>query len=125
MNYEPGDELHLVGFSRGAYTVRALSCLIERIGVLTKTQLALLPMIYSLWRAQALDKLEGHVKAWEAKGHLIRNVVIMSCGMWDTVSAMIPEKDLDFVASRVPRNLKNAFQALALHETRTSFPPIL
>lgn len=49
----------------------------------------------------------------------------MSCGVWDTVSAMIPSKDLAFVSLQVPQILQNAFQALGLHETRTSFPPEL
>jgi hypothetical protein len=125
LNYHPGDEIHLVGFSRGAFTVRALACFIETVGILAKTRLALLPMIYSLWRDQNLEKLQVHIKTWEEKGHLSRDVEIMTCGVWDTVSAMIPARDLAFVSYRVPRNLLNAFQALALHEMRTPFPPVL
>ncbi len=33
-NYDPGDELYLVGFSRGAYAVRALAGLIAKSGIL-------------------------------------------------------------------------------------------
>ena len=33
-NYEPGDELFLFGFSRGAFTVRSLSGLIRNSGIL-------------------------------------------------------------------------------------------
>lgn len=49
----------------------------------------------------------------------------MSCGVWDTVSAMYPATELAFVNTAVPRKLKNAFHALSLHETRTAFLPIL
>ncbi|ORX94931.1 hypothetical protein BCR34DRAFT_608116 [Clohesyomyces aquaticus] len=119
------DEIHLIGFSRGAFAVRALACFIEDVGILAKTRLALLSMVYSLWRRQDLERLSNHIRAWETKGHLKRNVEIASCGVWDTVSAMFPAKDLAFVCPRVPKNLRTAFHALALHETRTSFPPTL
>jgi uncharacterized protein (DUF2235 family) len=145
LNYRPGDELHFVGFSRGAFTVRALACLIEGqtkvqrkleafanysfqsvdVGILGKTRLALLPMIYSLWKNQEIDKLKEHVEGWGKKGHINRDIIITSCGVWDTVSAIIPAKELSFVSARVPRILRYAFQGLALHEMRTSFPPIL
>ncbi len=33
-NYEPGDSIHITGFSRGAYTARALAGMIARVGLL-------------------------------------------------------------------------------------------
>ena len=33
-NYQPGDAIYIVGFSRGAYTARALACLIAAQGVI-------------------------------------------------------------------------------------------
>ena len=36
-NYEPGDDIYLVGFSRGAYTVRALAGMIVAKGLLNKS----------------------------------------------------------------------------------------
>ena len=119
------DEIHLVGFSRGAFAVRALACFIRDVGILSRTHLALLPMLYALWRKQDLEQLESHTPAWESKGHLRRNVQIESCGVWDTVSAMIPASDLAFVNRTVPTNLQYAFHAISLHETRTSFLPVL
>ncbi|MEX0861107.1 MAG: DUF2235 domain-containing protein [Cucumibacter sp.] len=35
-NYEPGDEVFIFGFSRGAYTARALGGLVRKCGILTK-----------------------------------------------------------------------------------------
>ena len=35
-NYNPGDELFLFGFSRGAYTVRSLAGFIRNVGVLKR-----------------------------------------------------------------------------------------
>jgi uncharacterized protein (DUF2235 family) len=37
-NYEKGDEIYLFGFSRGAYTVRALAGLIHKVGLISKAQ---------------------------------------------------------------------------------------
>ena len=39
LNYAPGDELFLFGFSRGAFTVRSLSGLITKFGVLDATEI--------------------------------------------------------------------------------------
>src|SRR5262245_36758687 len=33
-HYEPGDSIHIVGFSRGAYTARALAGMIAKVGLL-------------------------------------------------------------------------------------------
>ena len=38
LNYEPGDEIYIFGFSRGAYTARALSGVIGASGILRKEQ---------------------------------------------------------------------------------------
>ena len=38
-NYEPGDEIFIVGFSRGAYTARSLAGMIGRVGLLTERAL--------------------------------------------------------------------------------------
>ena len=37
-NYEDGDAIYLLGFSRGAYTVRVLAGLIHSVGLIAKTQ---------------------------------------------------------------------------------------
>ena len=39
-NYASGDEIFLVGFSRGAFTARSLAGLIGQIGLLTKSGLS-------------------------------------------------------------------------------------
>jgi len=45
-NYEPGDEIFLLGFSRGAYTARSIAGLIGAVGLLTKRGLWALPEIF-------------------------------------------------------------------------------
>ena len=36
--YEPGDEIHIAGFSRGAYTARALAGMISSVGLLNRAK---------------------------------------------------------------------------------------
>ena len=45
-NYSPGDEIFLVGFSRGAFTARSIAGLIGRIGLLTKKGLAFFYQVF-------------------------------------------------------------------------------
>ncbi|KAF1836948.1 hypothetical protein BDW02DRAFT_577534 [Decorospora gaudefroyi] len=45
-NYHPGDEIFLLGFSRGAFTARSIGGLIGEIGLLTKKGLSALPEVY-------------------------------------------------------------------------------
>lgn len=47
-NYFEGDEIFLIGFSRGAFTARSVAGLICNIGVLTKKGLPSFPVIYKV-----------------------------------------------------------------------------
>ncbi|MEO1013579.1 MAG: DUF2235 domain-containing protein [Pseudomonadota bacterium] len=100
-NYQPGDEIYLFGFSRGAYTVRSLAGLIYTTGVLRREELSWLPHAYALYRRldDAPNREETAVQLQKQKGHgqtsedpansLIR---ISFLGVWDTVGALgIPD----------------------------------
>lgn len=45
-NYHPGDEIFLLGFSRGAFTARSIGGLIGEVGLLTKKGLNSLPEVF-------------------------------------------------------------------------------
>ncbi|KAK0642371.1 Uncharacterized protein DIS24_g9080 [Lasiodiplodia hormozganensis] len=49
-NYERGDEIFLFGFSRGAYTVRALAGMVTEMGLLWPQKLSHFPDLYKLYR---------------------------------------------------------------------------
>ena len=51
-NYEDGDEIYLVGFSRGAFTARSIGGLIDAIGLLTKKGLADFYTVFRDWEHQ-------------------------------------------------------------------------
>ena len=72
LNYEPGDEIFVFGFSRGAYTARSLVGMVGRVGLLTRDALvadnarilATLP-----WQPAYADLnlIVDHALAWERK----------------------------------------------------------
>lgn len=141
-HYEPGDRLYLFGFSRGAYTARAVASLLKLYGLLRIGNEALLPyMIRELLHFDSLscrlvDWLTG--TRWDLnrkrvavkfdKAREIRTVfATRGCkphfvGVWDTVSSV----GWAFSPTRIPYTAKNdeiaiGRQALALDERRTFF----
>lgn len=117
-NYEAGDRIFIVGFSRGAYTARALGGLIAARGLLDGTKIDLVANrenAYRLgsaeWFAYRRDALQGR-KSWFGKlqeiafdlpGFLqappkaprIADVEMEAIVVWDTVGALgIPEYNL-------------------------------
>jgi uncharacterized protein (DUF2235 family) len=139
--YEPGDDLYLFGFSRGAYTVRSLAGLIRNCGILKPRFRHVLPDAYRLYRrrdaashpARFEAQLFRRAYTHEADGHVAR---IKFVGVWDTVGALgIPVGVLGRISRRVlglqfhdtalSSFVDNAFQALAIDERRRSFTPAI
>ncbi|KAL4255465.1 hypothetical protein AB1N83_014186, partial [Pleurotus pulmonarius] len=48
-NYRPGDRIFLFGFSRGAYQVRVIAGMIERVGLLHKGNNTQIPSVFKLY----------------------------------------------------------------------------
>lgn len=112
LNYRPGDEIFLFGFSRGAYTVRAVAGLVSDIGVLEPSDMQLFPALYRGYMERQYGEPFKSTKAWQdykdtvrarevAKGELteglLRNapptkidtaVKIKVVGVWDTVGSL-------------------------------------
>ena len=104
-NYHQGDEIFLFGFSRGAFTARSISGLINGVGLLTKDGLPYLAEIFEDWenahnpdyrpanpdipfpnKPRASDP---RYKKLLAKNGLSRlDVPIQVVGVWDTVGAL-------------------------------------
>jgi len=53
LNYSPGDEIYLFGFSRGAYTVRSLAGLMYNSGLLARPHICQASEAYELYRDRA------------------------------------------------------------------------
>jgi hypothetical protein len=55
-NYEQGDEIFCFGFSRGAYTARAVAGLVSDIGVLKPVNMQFFPELYTLYMKNEVGK---------------------------------------------------------------------
>src|SRR6266571_3046727 len=110
-HYTPGDAIHLIGFSRGAYTARALAGMIAHIGVLNPTAYDPANKVeaycygmaawaksksITLWGTGKLTTIATHVlgiiehlaAAPLPDNALIPEVKIRCVGVWDTVGSM-------------------------------------
>lgn len=92
LNYNnPEDEIFLIGFSRGAYTVLLLGSLITQCGLLNKAGLGQINRLYNKWKK--LDSMTDHdernlrMQEIEYAG-LRKHIPIEACAVWDTVSAL-------------------------------------
>jgi len=133
-NYSPGTRLYFFGFSRGAYTVRALCGLINNVGIL-QNQYA--RHIGTAWRIYKSTARKNHPKGESAlaftKHYCHPNAAIDFVGVWDTVGALgIPfslmglfDADDEFYDTKLGSNVKVARHALALDELRQDFAPTL
>lgn len=135
------DEIVLIGFSRGAFTVQAIATLIEDIGLLTKSGLGSLSEVYKLWKKGSDRKDDGTVDPQKPLGKECTRlsdarerrtgISIKVCAVWDTVGSLgfpVPDpfpqkasKRLAHVNSRLCKNIDVAVQALALNERRKHF----
>ena len=127
-NYVDGDNVFLFGYSRGGYSARALS------GVLSFAGLSASGMVESTaiaaWEAyRSSNTAEGNNLSFMAK-YNSKVIPIQFLGVFDTVRSMgapLPflrkaNKALYVFHDNYPAsNVKNAYQALALDETRPSF----
>lgn len=85
--YDEGDFVFLFGFSRGAYTVRALAALLHMFGLIRRGNLALVPYILKTFRAKIRNRhvfeiADGFKQTYssECRPHFL--------GAWDTVSSV-------------------------------------
>ena len=64
LNYNLGDEIFCLGFSRGAYTARAVAGLVTDIGVIKPRDMQDFPELYRLYQAHEDSHMFRNSKAW-------------------------------------------------------------
>jgi len=144
-NYQPDDKIFLFGFSRGAYTVRSLSGLITRCGLLEIK--GLLPndawkrinQAFVFYRSKKLSAAYKNYKFHNVgdQGDPSGSTKIHFIGVWDTVGALgIPDDmallnlldDPDehrFHDTELCNIVEHARHAVAIDEHRATFAPTL
>lgn len=128
-NYEDGDEVYILGFSRGAYTARSLVGLIRNAGLLPPDKVAMTDLAYKLYRTRD-DGADGKTATAFREHTGSRLIPIQFLGVWDTVGALgIPvgiakdfnEEHYGFHDTELNWWVKNGYQALAIDEHRKTF----
>jgi len=127
--YEQGDEVYILGFSRGAYTARSLVGMIRNCGLIEPKHLALrVAMAYGIYRTRD-DKSDSRT-AKMFRSAFSRELNIKFVGVWDTVGALgIPldvTKDVnmkfyEFHDTNLSSIVENAFHAVAIDEHRQDY----
>lgn len=153
-NYEPGDRIFLCGFSRGAYTVRALGGMIASMGLLPQDAMRGDDGTYDAERAYGLgvrvwadyrrkagkhSTLLGYLEEFKSRaidpGSLVQGIGIEAIGVWDTVGSLgVPvynpadAKKVDvfeFADLALSPKVRSGFHAIAIDEQRGDFEPTL
>lgn len=140
--YEKGDSIYLFGFSRGAFAVRSLAGFIDTVGLLYRRDIAEVEAAYLLYERAASPiktPLEKRRRPLRRLGAKVRSrddpdvMPIHMIGVWDTVEALglpemlqlSPAMLTSYHVTGVPRFVSHIRHALALHEMRTPFEPLL
>ena len=132
--WDPGDEVYLFGFSRGAYTARSLGGMVARFGVPNRMlDNQTVPRIFAAYRVADQAK-RATLKAELTNEYGLTDVKVRMVGVWDTVGALgIPGhlfSDFDqarygFLDTTLSANIQNAYHAISIDERRASFLPTL
>ena len=137
--YEPDDHIFLFGFSRGAFTARALAGMVHACGLLRREDEHLLPYALGLYRTseqrihgalrcqglQEAPKGKDHVE-WDDRIVTFKHVLSREChvhflGLWDTVKAYGWIWPQSFPALRHNPSVRMVRHAVALDERRAVF----
>jgi uncharacterized protein (DUF2235 family) len=154
-HYQPGDQIFITGFSRGAYTARALAGMIASQGLLSaaltndqeqayrfgaevwyRARKAILRNPFSLAHlAEIVSDLPAFLSNDSLRdSDLVPVSAIAAVGVWDTVGAMgFPdyasggkrEDAFKFADTKLSAKVLNGFHAVALDERRSDFVPTL
>lgn len=154
-HYQPGDRIWLIGFSRGAYTVRALADLILDRGLLNNASLRFsgdnqrdawqrAAAVWTQYRAhaphldgelleQVLYDLPGYFLHRPKPEDTIANVPVEAVAVFDTVGkkgipAYYHDKRADvfrFASSTLGARVKYGLHAVAIDEERVELGPVL
>ena len=132
LNYEPGDEIYVFGFSRGAYTARSLAGMVAKVGLLTRRALVQEKLPEAVERYKGVDSEAGKKGASTAefkRDFCHPDTPIHFIGVFDTVGALgVPgalRRRHQFHDVKLGAAVKNARQALAVDEQRMKFEPCL
>lgn len=118
-HYRSGDKICLLGFSRGAYTVRCLSGMLHKVGLLPASNGSQINFAYNFYKDETA---EGKKLAEGFKHTFCTHVDVYFLGLWDCVASVgfFPRK---LPLSKCPpaNTVRFVRHAMALDERRAKF----
>lgn len=131
-HYREGDRIFLFGYSRGAFAVRSLAGVIDRVGLLRREE-ATERNVRQAYRHYR-DDPGGEAALVFARTYCHQEAPVEVVGVWDTVKAIglrlpviwkLTQRASAFHNTQLGLNVRHGFHALALDETRNVFAPVL
>ena len=128
--YREGDRIFLFGYSRGAFAVRSLAGVIDRVGLLRREH-ATERAVTLAWRHYERDPGSSAAQGF-GRRYCHPETPIEMVGVWDTVKAlglpllwMFAGDRHGFHNHQLGSSIRHGYQALALNENRLAFAPVL
>ncbi len=131
-HYREGDRIFLFGYSRGAYAVRSLAGVIDRVGLLRREHATERGVQLAYRHYQ--NAPDSTASAAFARRFCHQRPMIEMVGVWDTVKSlgirlpflwMWTARKHAFHNHELGPAIRHGFHALAIHETRVAFEPVL
>lgn len=145
-NYNPGDEIYIFGFSRGAYTARSLAGLVAMNGILQAGSPIGVSELFdrykranekTIWKLQEMRDAGitsnfTQRENWLLKYSQLAKITVV--GVWDTVGSVglelgnipfISRSRFGYLHTGLRIHILNAYHALAIDEHRSDFAPTL
>jgi uncharacterized protein (DUF2235 family) len=128
-NYEQGDEIYLVGFSRGAFQARSLAGLIALAGLAKSAAPAIIADVWDYYEQDKLEPDAARLEGLRAAAHF--PAPIKCVAVWDTVGNLgmpllrkgLIKELLGFHDTRLSPLVEVGLHALAIDEPRGPFAP--
>ncbi|KAL4926177.1 T6SS phospholipase effector Tle1-like catalytic domain-containing protein [Aspergillus undulatus] len=130
-NFTDGDKIYFFGFSRGAYTARAVAGLVCQWGLLTPRGMDNFSTVYDDFYDRKIEGYSADKRRQLGFRNPLPRFTVEVIGVWDTVAFHKPwlgkwfGEQLEFRNTFLSREVRHAYHALALDEERTAYQPTL
>lgn len=127
-NYRDGDEIFVLGFSRGAYAARSLVGMLRTCGLLKRYEKRHISQAYAIYRTRGLGPDCETALAFRERH--ARCVPVKFVGVWDTVGSLgIPLRSFEvfnrsfyeFHDTELSGIVEHAYHAMAIDEHRREY----
>jgi uncharacterized protein (DUF2235 family) len=124
--WRPGDRIYVFGFSRGAFTARAVGGMVNMYGLVTSAGLPLLRTLVRTYFAKDDERRRAFTSDIARGFSAGRAPLVHFTGVWDTVESIgLGGVKITNISDITNKRFVHVRHALAIHETRTKYRPRL